>query len=743
MFGEPIFSTALADATYLRLDTNNDPLTGTLNAQSIVPNTNLLYDLGSDTLRWRYTYGHFPRFSYTAGLGSEAVTVGAFDALGGVQARTSNATASASITASGGGFTYMAGALALATGAGDTATIELLSTSGINFGSALTLLGVAPVAALVRLDATSHASVNFGSALPEANSSASIIIGGAGTINFGNVRGTGGTITVSGDSSVNFGTLLGGTLTISGPSSFNLGTVEAAGSVVISGEGSYNLAHVDAGILTLSGSDCINLGAVNDSGSTVTMAGATSQNFMAVSTGADVSMPAGVDSAFARGLATGSSTVTLSADGTSIQGLFLGRAATNITASGLGAAIIGTVDCTTASSTPGTVTMQATNTGSIAFGAIVPAAGGTGAATMTSSGAGSIVLGSVNLNSANAGTMTASGVGSLAGGQVFAGTLQCTGVGSFTYGYVDGATSNLQAASSGAFVHGRVSSGDGNTIIASSVALGAFAGGAATSATATTMTASGVGSFAHGRAQSGNAMTASGSGSFVHGDSAGGTIVASATNTAQFGPGTNNVATSLQVGNSSSGTGMWLMGGGAPGSPVDGQIWKASSIVNVRSNGQTIVLNRQGAYTQTYATADKTVAARATGAALTDNTGGTANTTVATIAALTAVSLTGNAGGTGNTAMVAVPDPADTPVTADALRDDLVANVLPVIRDDLDDLRTQLNAMIADWTAARAVILDDFADLALRANELRTDGLDTVEAVNAIIDDLQAINLVA
>jgi len=98
------------------------------------------------------------------------------------------------------------------------------------------------------------------------------------------------------------------------------------------------------------------------------------------------------------------------------------------------------------------------------------------------------------------------------------------------------------------------------------------------------------------------------------------------------------------------------------------------------------------AYTQTYSTADKTHAAR-TAAALTDSISGSVGTTLA-----------------------AIPDPSDSPATADALRDDLVANVLPKIRDALSSIADQVN-------------------------KLRDDGLDTSQVVNALIDDIQALGL--
>lgn len=41
--------------------------------------------------------------------------------------------------------------------------------------------------------------------------------------------------------------------------------------------------------------------------------------------------------------------------------------------------------------------------------------------------------------------------------------------------------------------------------------------------------------------------------------------------------------------------------------------------------------------------------------------------------------------------LAAIPDPTDTPASADALRDDLVANVLPKIRDALSSLLAHHN----------------------------------------------------
>lgn len=62
-------------------------------------------------------------------------------------------------------------------------------------------------------------------------------------------------------------------------------------------------------------------------------------------------------------------------------------------------------------------------------------------------------------------------------------------------------------------------------------------------------------------------------------------------------------------------------------------------------------------------------------------------------------SLADNTAGTADNTLAAIPDPADTPASADALRDDLVANALPAIRNDLADLAAKVNAIL---TAARA-----------------------------------------
>ena len=58
---------------------------------------------------------------------------------------------------------------------------------------------------------------------------------------------------------------------------------------------------------------------------------------------------------------------------------------------------------------------------------------------------------------------------------------------------------------------------------------------------------------------------------------------------------------------------------------------------------------------------------------------------------LTITALTDSSGGAANDTVQALTDPADTPVTADALRDDLVANLIPELRNNFADLAAKVN----------------------------------------------------
>ena len=58
-------------------------------------------------------------------------------------------------------------------------------------------------------------------------------------------------------------------------------------------------------------------------------------------------------------------------------------------------------------------------------------------------------------------------------------------------------------------------------------------------------------------------------------------------------------------------------------------------------------------------------------------------------------SLTDNSAGAATDTLQACPDPGDTPITADALRDDIVANLLPAIRNNFADLAAKMNTVIS------------------------------------------------
>lgn len=59
--------------------------------------------------------------------------------------------------------------------------------------------------------------------------------------------------------------------------------------------------------------------------------------------------------------------------------------------------------------------------------------------------------------------------------------------------------------------------------------------------------------------------------------------------------------------------------------------------------------------------------------------------------AATITALTDNSAGTANNTIQAMPDPTNSPADADALRDDLVATLLPAIRNNVADLAAKIN----------------------------------------------------
>ena len=150
-------------------------------------------------------------------------------------------------------------------------------------------------------------------------------------------------------------------------------------------------------------------------------------------------------------------------------------------------------------------------------------------------------------------------------------TISTTAGGAFAQGQAYGG--NITAAG-GAFAQGNAS---GGVITANT---GGFAQGSAPTGSITAY----IGGFAQGEAYSYN-IDAGGSGSFAHGFANSAAIVASTTNSAQFGPGTNAEADSLQVG-----SGIRIKGTtGVPASALhDGDIWVASNYVYIRSNGTSV-----------------------------------------------------------------------------------------------------------------------------------------------------------
>jgi hypothetical protein len=81
------------------------------------------------------------------------------------------------------------------------------------------------------------------------------------------------------------------------------------------------------------------------------------------------------------------------------------------------------------------------------------------------------------------------------------------------------------------------------------------------------------------------------------------------------------------------------------------------------------------------------------GVTLTDGGAG-GNATLAVKQQSAVASLTDNSGGTPNDTVQALSDPADLPSTADALRDDLVANLIPELRNNIADLTSKINTIL-------------------------------------------------
>jgi hypothetical protein len=68
--------------------------------------------------------------------------------------------------------------------------------------------------------------------------------------------------------------------------------------------------------------------------------------------------------------------------------------------------------------------------------------------------------------------------------------------------------------------------------------------------------------------------------------------------------------------------------------------------------------------------------------------------TAPTAQASASADLTDNSGGTANDTVQALTDPGDSPATADALRDDLVANLIPELRNNFADVTAKVNDVL-------------------------------------------------
>ena len=191
------------------------------------------------------------------------------------------------------------------------------------------------------------------------------------------------------------------------------------------------------------------------------------------------------------------------------------------------------------------------------------------------------------------------------------GILRCSGDGGFAQGNVvassAGLTATIDAQSNGTFAQGNAT--NSASIIASN--RGAFAQGEASSTGGIYATARG--SFAHGQAaggsvieatsfaatalgrgRSGYDITASGGGSLAIGDTttSGPSIVASADNAFQFGPGTNATTLSLQVG-----TDFLAKGNGQHASSFDSLTLGAAATTFAATSNTMVITGDAGANT--------------------------------------------------------------------------------------------------------------------------------------------------
>jgi hypothetical protein len=165
---------------------------------------------------------------------------------------------------------------------------------------------------------------------------------------------------------------------------------------------------------------------------------------------------------------------------------------------------------------------------------------------------------------------------------------------------------------------------------------------------------------------------------------------------------------------------------------------ETAGVVRPVSANQTALTDSTGG-----SVSNATLADGLTITALTDSSGGSASDTIA--AATNTDTLSGTLTGTLANALADLPTITDTPASADALRDDIVTNVVPVINLNFKEIQAELTTQ----RALNTVLINAVASLAAKVNTARTDistqndnDAKTAELVNALRSALVALNLI-
>lgn len=327
--------TAQADSTYLRLDASNDPLTGTLSTQTVLPSSHGTYDLGSADLRYRaieaqelhvvrtisgsptYTLGATDSYILAADGSASSMTVSA--SFGGapnlgVGFASSDATDVATVTCNGNG-AFLVGNAVCFSGADGTnsATVESVGTTSFAIGAAQA--GFFNSNADATLRASFGPSVAFGLATQTGAGDAAALLesSGYGSIASGVVTTFDGGFNSRLVSS-NYGTIAAGNVEGGELSATGLGAVATG----------YIWAHNATSKITASGDGAFAGGTVYDTNASITAAG---------------------NGSTARGACFSTGNITASNGGSTALGQTSGSG--SITASGLGAGAFGYVSSST------------------------------------------------------------------------------------------------------------------------------------------------------------------------------------------------------------------------------------------------------------------------------------------------------------------------------------------------------------------------------------------------------------